>query len=128
MDWLLNPSDGLFVTGPCGTGKTHLGAAIVRQFITKGANVKLVRCADFYRDVRQMFMAQSPVAESAVLSPLENARYLVLDDLGAGSLSDCERRYSLELVDVRLNRLRPTVVTSNWSLAEISERMDDRIA
>src|SRR2546428_408858 len=44
-DWLLNPSDGLFVTGPCGTGKTHLGAAIVRQFISKGVNVTFKRCA-----------------------------------------------------------------------------------
>lgn len=128
MDWLFHPSDGLFVTGPCGTGKTHLGAAIVRQFITKGVNVTAVRCADFYADVREMFKSESQGAEAAIMSPLENARYLILDDLGAGSLSDCERRYTLELLDVRLNKLRPTVVTSNWSLAEISERLDDRIA
>jgi len=62
------------------------------------------------------------------MSPLEKARYLILDDLGAGSLSDCERRYTLELLDTRLNKMRPTVVTSNWSLQEIAERMDDRIA
>ncbi len=128
MDWLLNPSDGLFVTGPCGTGKTHLGAAIVRQFITKGVNVKLVRCADFYRDVREMFKSEAQGAESAIMSPLEKARYLILDDLGAGSLSDCERRYTLELLGTLLNKMRPTVVTSNWSLQEIAERMDDRIA
>src|SRR6266446_4789855 len=128
MDWLFNPSDGLFITGPCGTGKTHLGAAIVRQFITKGVNVKMARCADFYRDVREMFKGESQGGESAIMSPLEKARYLILDDLGAGSLSDCERRYSLELLDVRLNKLRPTIVTSNWSVQEISERMGDRIA
>jgi DNA replication protein DnaC len=128
LDWLLNPTDGLFIAGPCGTGKTHLGSAIVRHFITKGVGIKLVRCADFYRDVRQMFKSESQGEESAVMSPLEKARYLILDDLGAGSLSDCERRYTLELLDVRLNRMRPTIVTSNWSLQEISERMDDRIA
>lgn len=128
MEWLLNPTDGLFITGPCGTGKTHLAAAMVRHLVTKGANVKLMRCADFYRDVRGMFAGDALLTESAVLSPLEKARFLILDDLGAGSLSDCERRYSLEVLDVRLNKLRPTVVTSNWSVQEISERMDDRIA
>ena len=128
MDWLLNPTDGLFITGPCGTGKTHLAAGMVRQLITKGVNVKLVRCAAFYADVREMFKGESQRAEAAIMAPLENCRYLILDDLGAGSLSDCERRYTLELLDVRLNRMRPTVVTSNWNLAEISERLDDRIA
>ena len=62
------------------------------------------------------------------MSPVERMRFLVLDDLGAGSLSDCERRYTLELIDTRLNKLRPTIVTSNWNLQEIAERMDDRIA
>lgn len=128
MEWLFNPTDGLFITGPCGTGKTHLAAGIVRQFTLKGTGVVLKRCADFHREVREMFRADSTVCESALMSPLEKTRFLVLDDLAAGSLSDCERRYTLELLDVRLNSLRPTIVTSNWSLQEISERMDDRIA
>jgi len=128
MDWLLNPSDGLFITGGCGTGKTHFAAGIVRQFILKGTNVGFKRSADFYKEVREMFKSQSEGAETSVMSPVERVRFLVFDDLGAGSLSDCERRYTLELIDTRLNKLRPTIVTSNWSLQEIAERMDDRIA
>lgn len=128
MGWLFNPSDGLFITGPCGTGKTHLAAGIVRQFILKGTGVVFKRSADFHREVREMFRQDSMVCESALMSPIEKSRFLVLDDLGAGSLSDCERRYTLELLDVRLNRMRPTIVTSNWSLQEIADRMDDRIA
>ena len=62
------------------------------------------------------------------MSAVERVRFLVFDDLGAGSLSDCERRYTLELLDTRQNKLRPTVVTSNWDLQEIAERMDDRVA
>jgi len=128
MDWILNPSDGLFITGACGTGKTHLAAGIVRQFISKGANVVFKRSADFHREVREMFRADSAICEAALMSTLEKSRFLVLDDLGAGSLSDCERRYTLELIDTRLNSMRPTIVTSNWNLEEISERMDDRVA
>jgi DNA replication protein DnaC len=127
-DWLFNPSDGLFITGPCGTGKTHLVAGIVRQFIFKGVNIAFKRSADFHREVREMFRPDSPICEAALMSTLEKARFLVLDDLGAGSLSDCERRYTLELLDTRLNSMRPTIITSNWSLQEIAERMDERIA
>jgi DNA replication protein DnaC len=127
-DWLLNPSDGLFITGACGTGKTHLAAGIVRHFIHKGTQVSFKRASDFYREVREMFKSQSESAEAAVMSAVERVRFLVFDDLGAGSLSDCERRYTLELLDTRQNKLRPTVVTSNWDFQEIAERMDDRVA
>ena len=42
-------------------------------------------------------------------------------------MSDAERRFTLEILDRRANRLKPTVITSNWSLQEIGEKMDDRI-
>lgn len=51
-----------------------------------------------------------------------------MDDLGAGSLSDHERRCTLELLDRRLDAMRPTVVTTNWTIEQIGERMDERIA
>ena len=53
---------------------------------------------------------------------------LVLDDLGAGSLSDHERRCTLELLERRLNAMRPTVVTTNWTIEQIGKLMDERIA
>jgi DNA replication protein DnaC len=86
MDWIFNPSDGLFITGACGTGKTHIAAGIVRQFINKGTNVAFKRSSDFYREVREMFKGQSENAEAAVMSPVEKVRFLVFDDLGAGEL------------------------------------------
>lgn len=127
-DWILNPSDGLFVTGACGTGKTHLAAAIVRHLTVKRVGVIFKRSADFYREVRELFRTDSAATECAIMSPLEKTRFLIFDDLGAGSLSDCERRYTLELLDTRLNQMRPTVVTSNWNLQQIADKMDDRIA
>jgi DNA replication protein DnaC len=126
--WLDRPTDGLFVSGNCGTGKTHLGAAIARHLISKSIPVKFLRCADLFRDIREMFKSNSPYAESELMTPLEKCRVLILDDLGAGSLSDCERRYSLELIDARLSKVRPTIVTSNWNLEQIEKLMDDRIA
>jgi DNA replication protein DnaC len=126
--WLEHPTDGLFVTGNCGTGKTHLGAAITRHLISKTIPVKFLRCADLFRGIREIFKSDSPYAESELMTPLEKYRVLILDDLGAGSLSDCERRYSLELIDARLSKMRPTIVTSNWNLEQIEKLMDDRIA
>lgn len=125
--WLRKPTDGLFITGPVGTGKTHLVAAIVKHLTESSIDATFKRCAQFYADVREMFRMEN-YSQNSVLGPLERTRFLALDDLGAGSLSDSERRYTLEILDRRLNKVRPTMVTSNWRLGDIAEKMDDRIA
>lgn len=124
--WLDLVTDGLFITGPVGTGKTYLAAAILRNLMEKRRKVTWRRCAQFFTDIRETYRANT--SEDSVLKPLEQAGFLILDDLGAGSLSDHERRFTLELLDRRLNASRPTIITTNWSLAQIAERMDDRIA
>lgn len=124
--WLRKPSAGLLIFGEVGRGKTHLAASIFRVLVEARRDVAFERCAKFYADSRETF--RTNCSERAVLDPLEHVHFLVMDDLGAGKLSDYERRLALELFECRINGKRPTVVTTNWSLDEISELMDDRIA
>jgi DNA replication protein DnaC len=84
------------------------------------------RCAELYAALRESYRLGE--SEDSVLRPYFSKRFLILDDLGAGSLSDHERRSTLEVLDRRLNAQLPTVLTTNWNIKEISERMDDRIA
>jgi DNA replication protein DnaC len=123
---LARKTDGLLITGPVGTGKTHLAAAIVRHLVRLGNDAIFRRCAKFYSDLRNAY--QENASEESILVPIASAAFVVMDDLGAGSLSDHERRSTLELLDRRLNENLPTIVTTNWTLSKISECMDDRIA
>jgi DNA replication protein DnaC len=120
------PTDGLLIIGPCGSGKTYLAAAMVKERIEASLEAGFVRCQDFYGEIREGYRknaSEKHLIESYVKVPL-----LVLDDLATGSMSEFERRYALELIDKRLNALRPTVITTNWSLERISEQFDDRVA
>lgn len=127
VSWLADPGDGMFFYGATGTGKTYMAAAIFRQQMESRKKVKFARMADFYLKVRDAYR-DSDLSEDAVISEFSGSRLLIMDDLGAGSLSDHERRLALELVDRRLNAELPTIVTSNWSLPEISSKMDERLA
>jgi len=124
--WLESPGDGLLITGTAGTGKTHLAAAILRWRIEHGEWATFRRLAEFYQALRESYRLNT--SEADVLRPYIEGKFVVLDDLGGGALRDFERRAVLEVLDRQLNQCKPTVVTTNWSLAEIAERMDDRIA
>lgn len=126
LAWLGCPGDGLLLTGAAGTGKTHLAAAITRTLVMISFPVTFARFAEVFAELRETYRLN--LDERAVLDRYFNARILVLDDLGAGSLSDHERRSTLEIFDQRLNSKKATVVTTNWGLEEVAVKMDERIA
>jgi chromosomal replication initiation ATPase DnaA len=126
LDWFAKPGQGLFIVGPTGRGKTHLAAAIVRTLVMLQYEAFFLRCADLYADLRETY--QTDTSERAVYARYSKYRYLVLDDIGAGGLSDFQRYSVTEFLDQRINRRAPTIVTSNWGLEQIAEKMDERIA
>jgi DNA replication protein DnaC len=126
LDWFAAPKDGMFIHGEVGTGKTHLACAIVRLFFLTRRCAHFLRAAELYTSLRDCYNRNE--SEANLLEKFAAYPLLVLDDIGAGNLSDFERRVTLEILDRRLNSLKPTVVTSNWDLQFISDKLDDRIA
>jgi hypothetical protein len=124
--WLAEPTSGLLLTGPTGTGKSWFAAGLVRALVEAGNKVTFSCASDFYAAIRASF--NTDVSELTVLSQFTDVPFLAFDDLGAGGLSDFERRAVLGVLDRRLNFLRPSIVTSNLSVELIAEKLDERIA
>jgi DNA replication protein DnaC len=133
FSWLKQPTSGLLIWGATGTGKTFLACGTVRAILSTRQEAEFCRCDDLYEALRDSF--GTGASSRSLMRPFvgmegeyEPAKFVVLDDLGAGSLSDYERRTILRIVDVRMNCEKPTIITTNWDLGAIAERMDDRIA
>lgn len=116
---------GLFLHGPTGVGKTHMAVALCRELLESDHDALLISSSRFYREIRETFN-NSERDEESVLRKYCRAPWLLLDDVGAGALSDFERRYLLDLLDRRA--ARRTIVTSNLSVQDLALRFDERIA
>jgi DNA replication protein DnaC len=122
--WLETPVD-MFVTGNVGAGKTWLVCAMVKAGRMKGLDITFREMPRLYRELREAIKAED--SPDDIQQRCSKAPLLVLDDIGVNT-SDFEKRVLFEIVSERLNYERPTVITTNLTLAEISVKIDDRLA
>lgn len=115
---------GLLLSGGCGSGKTHLAAAIVHALLRRGCH------ALFLTSGRYLDTLKGAFGNAELLRSLQEevrcAALLVLDDLGAEHTGDWSRSELFSLLNDRYENMRPTVLTTNLSLAELTARLGER--
>ncbi len=78
--------------------------------------------------LRESFRDGAGSSEGAVIDACAGCDLLVLDDLGVEKPSEFAVQSLYLVVDRRYSEMRRTVITSNFSIGEIAERVGDRIA
>jgi DNA replication protein DnaC len=135
LNWLEEPKGFLFIHGPCGSGKSHLAAAIKYFFNTNRFEARLVFSSDMFLELRKTFNNKKGESESEFsviekYAPTEQRgiKLCIFDDIGAQKISEYAIEAWYDIIDRRYRNDNPTIFTSNLSLKEISICMTDRIA
>ena len=117
-------------TGSCGTGKTHLAAAILRQTICEGfcGKATFTTAPELLLNIREAFSDKTAVTEREVVEKYSDVDLLLLDDLGAEKQSSWSITTLFLIIDRRLREMQPTVITSNLSLDGIESVLSKRLA
>ena len=123
--------NGVFITGKCGTGKTHLAIGLMLHWwADKWPDVHMaplfIPSVEFFLELKSTF--DNNQSEREVVQRYTDAPLLVFDDLGAERISDWSRQQFSLIIDRRYRDMRPIILTSNLSLDDIAVKLDDRIA
>ena len=120
---------GLFLSGPVGTGKTHLAVAIIdyiarihkRKFEGK---IIFTTSVNLLSSIRLGYKTNS--AEK-ICRECESCQLLVIDDLGSEKITDWVGEIFYRIIDNRYSELKPIIITSNYSLTELKEKIGERL-
>ena len=120
---------GPFLTGPIGTGKTHLAWAIAKDCASRGINVGVVSVARHFAWVRGKIGAGERVEPAGRLVRDYCGRpwdLLFLDDIGVEKPTDWLLEQVYMLVDEAYLQNVPLMVTSNLDYDELGDRLGER--
>ncbi|MFC0525806.1 ATP-binding protein [Pontibacillus salicampi] len=125
-----NNKVGLLVTGPYGTGKSHLAVSITKAVLQKGHSALFISVPKLMTKIQNSYNKQSATNEEDLLNGLFESELLVLDDLGAektkkddGEFSWAKRKM-FEIIDGRAGK--HNVFTSNYDFNGLLELYGER--
>ena len=124
-EFLKDSSTGLFYFGTPGTGKTFLSAILAQEMLKSGKSVIFGDVPSLLEDLRSSYDSKNDQKITKLMDDLAEADLLVLDDLGTENPTEwaVERLYLI--INQRYNAEKPVVVTSNFRLGEIKDRLNN---
>jgi DNA replication protein DnaC len=121
---------GLLLTGPCGVGKTHLAAGIIRGLVERGVPCLFYEFGALLKEIQDSYNKESNTSELDVLAPVYEAEVLVLDELGASKPTDWVQDTLRQVIGRRYNDRKLTIFTTNYGderHTPSEETLEDRI-
>ena len=121
------PSGWLVLTGPSGTGKTHLAVATANTCIESNHTTYYITVADLLDHLRATFSPESDVTYDRLFEQVRTVPLLVLDGLSGKSTTPWAEEKLIQVVSHRFNALLPTIITIQGKLEHLNEMFVTRM-
>lgn len=119
--------ESLLLSGDVGRGKTFLASAIANVAVAAHRSVVYFTFAEFL-DLLRSAKVEGDEDYREGVQRLLDADLIILDDLGAEKVTEFVAQELFTIINHRMNRRLPMVVSTNLTAAEIEETYGSRIA
>ncbi len=119
-------SNSLLIFGKTGLGKTHLSLAVANKVLEKGYSVVYDSAINILKEMEKEHFGRehnSEITDSVIETDL-----LILDDLGTEHTTQFYSSTVYNIINTRLNRRKPTIISTNLDYDGIRKRYEARIA
>ena len=120
-------STGLILVGRVGSGKTHVACAILNAWLRSGKKGLFLTIVQAIRRIKETYGNDSEKTEQEALRGLLAPHLLILDEVGVQRGTDTEHQITLEIINERYNRLKPTILMSNLTMPEFTALVGERV-
>lgn len=120
-------SENILILGETGLGKTHLSLSIANEVLKKGFNVLYDSTINYLRQIESEHFGRS-YENTDTLETLLSADLLILDDLGSEFETQFYNSIIYNIVNTRMCRNIPTIISTNLNHEEIQKKYDNRTA
>jgi len=123
----MKSGSNLFIYGNTGTGKTHLAVALLIDYGRyKPHKYRFENVPIMFSNIQRM--VDNDENYTKIIDNTNMYDTLVLDDLGAGKITDYRREVLYNIISGRELTGKQTIITTNMTLRQIGKEFDDRLA
>ena len=117
-----------FLYGQTGVGKTFMCNCIAKEILDKGINVMYVTAAELFRELeKERFNTNEESDGEDYLEDILIVDLLIIDDLGTEFSTTFTTSQLYSIINTRLVAELSTVISTNLSIKDFSEKYSDRI-
>lgn len=106
-----------------GTGKTYLMQCMANAFSKRRIPAIYVTESKLYGEIKATYNRDSEESEIDVLQRYYNVPILMIDDIFTAQYKDWAEGMLYNIIDERMKNNKVTIMTSNYSLGRIHERL-----
>lgn len=120
-------SPSILMTGKTGLGKTHLSLAIANKVLDKGFDVFYDSIQNIMDNLEREHFGKLP-AQDSIREDILNCDLLIIDDLGVEFSTQFTVSELHNIINTRLLRSLPTIISTNLEMNELEQKYTQRIA
>ena len=114
--------------GTVGTGKSFLSGCIAKELLDRGFSVLYFSAELLTETISAAIKSDDKRAMARLQDSLYETDLLIIDDLGTEMINDFTRTHILNILNERVLRQHPLIISTNLNLNELRDIYSERFA